>query len=232
MPRKKSDKNYFTAETEKYIVEYNNSTDSVYRAKLFTDYIYFPFYKLAENIIHTFKFYYTEVDELEDLKHEIVTMLLEEKIHRFDPSYGAKAYSYFGTIVKRWLIAYNNTNYKKLKQTTSLDNYDSSYEIDSNEFEVNKIKLGEVIDRWVSECYNSLDNIFENAQDKVVADAVLTVFSSRGDLSVFKKKALYIYIREITGCETPTLTSVIAKLKPLFYNYYSEVIKTKVVTDS
>ena len=40
-------------------------------------------------------------------------MLLEEKIMKFDALNGAKAYSYFGTIVKRWLINYNNKNYKK-----------------------------------------------------------------------------------------------------------------------
>ena len=76
MARKKSSSNYFTKETEEYIVKYNNSKDPDYRAKIFTDYIYFPFYKLAENIIHTFKFYYTDVEQIEDLKHEVVSMLL------------------------------------------------------------------------------------------------------------------------------------------------------------
>ena len=116
MGRAKSKANYFTKETEEYIVKYNESTDPDYRAKIFTDHIYYPFYKLAENIIHTFKFYYTDVPDIEDLKHVIVTVLLEEKIMKFDPTYGAKAYSYFGTIVKRWLINYNNKNYKKLLQ--------------------------------------------------------------------------------------------------------------------
>jgi hypothetical protein len=79
MARKKSKANYFTAETEEYIVRYNLSIDSDYRARIFTDHIYIPFYKLAENIIHTFKFYYTDVERIEDLKHEVVSMLLEEK---------------------------------------------------------------------------------------------------------------------------------------------------------
>ena len=108
MARKKSKANYFTSETDEYIKKYNTSTDPVYRAKIFTDHIYLPFYKLAENIIHTFKFYYTDVEAIEDLKHEIVSVLLEEKIMKFDPDNGAKAFSYFGTIVKRWLINYNN----------------------------------------------------------------------------------------------------------------------------
>ena len=117
MARKKSKANYFTKETEDYIVRYNNSTDVEYRNKIFTDHIYYPFYKLVENIIHTFKFYYTDVEQIEDLKHEVVTVLLEEKIMKFDPTNGAKAYSYFGTIVKRWLILYNTKNYnKKIKK--------------------------------------------------------------------------------------------------------------------
>ena len=92
MPRKKSKANYFTKETEDYIVKYNTSTDDEYRAKIFTDHIYLPFYKLSENIIHTFKFYYTDVEQIEDLKHEVVTVLLEEKIMKFDPTNGAKTF--------------------------------------------------------------------------------------------------------------------------------------------
>lgn len=230
MPRKKSD-NYFTSETERYIVEYNSSTDPVHRAKLFTDHIYFPFYKLAENIIHTFKFYYTDVDQIEDLKHEIVTMLLEDKIHKFDPSVGAKAYSYFGTIVKRWLIGYNNSNYKKVKRSASLEDAEGTYEFSTDQVEVHTLPLGTLINNWVSEIYSDLDNLFESPQDREVADAVLTIFLQREDLTVFKKKALYIYIREITGCQTPTLTSVIGKLKKLFYEYYTNVTRTRVITE-
>ena len=95
MPRKKANSNYFTKETEDYIVLYNKSKDSDYRAKIFTDHIYIPFYKLAENIIHTFKFYYTDTEDIESLKHEIISVLLEEKIDKFDPTNGAKAYSYY-----------------------------------------------------------------------------------------------------------------------------------------
>ena len=104
---------YFTKTTEEAIVKYNNSTDEEERSRLYAEFIHWPFYKLTENIIHTFKFYYTDgVDNLEDLQHEIMVFLLS-KIHLFDSSKGAKAYSYFGTIVKRWLIVYNQKNYKK-----------------------------------------------------------------------------------------------------------------------
>ena len=144
MARKKAKANYFTSETEDYIKRYNVSTDNEYRNDIFTNHIYLPFYKLAENIIHTFKFYYTDVDKIEDLKHEIVSMLLEEKIMKFDPDHGAKAYSYFGTIVKRWLINYNNKNYKNLKKIGTFDEMHDSHSPSPIGNEDNSITLGAI----------------------------------------------------------------------------------------
>ena len=223
MPRKKSKANYFTSETEEYIKKYNTSTDQEYRNQIFTDHIYLPFYKLAENIIHTFKFYYTDVEQIEDLKHEIVTVLLEEKIMKFDPDNGAKAYSYFGTIVKRWLINYNNKNYKKLKQNTSFSNVEDSTYNYSQEDPEGDITLAKFMDMWVDEMYTKLDDMFAADQDKTIADAVLTIFKTRNDLEIFKKKALYIYIREMTDCNTPRLTRVITVLKEDFREKYTKL---------
>jgi hypothetical protein len=222
MARKKSKKNeYFTQETEDYIVAYNNSTDEEFRAKIFTDHIYYPFYKLAENMIHTFKFYYMDVDKVEDLKHQIISVLYEEKIYRFDSTNGAKAFSYFGTIVKRWLINYNKKNYKKLKQVGDFTMVEDSYEEDLTLGENRQEHLGEFVTFYVNEMYTILPELFSKEQERKVADAVLTIFKTRHDIDIFKKKALYIYIREITDCETTHLTRVITKLKKEFYILYS-----------
>jgi len=223
MARKKSKANYFTKETEEYIVKYNTSTDSEYRAKIFTDYIYLPFYKLAENIIHTFKFYYTDVDKIEDLKHEIISVLLEEKIMKFDPTNGAKAYSYFGTIVKRWLINYNNKNYKKLKQIGSFDDVEDSYYPDSDIQSESSITLASFLDSWVDDVDSKIEKMFEKDSELKVADAVLTLFRTRNDLDIFKKKALYIYIREMTNSDTPNVTKVINILKADFKTKYQKI---------
>ncbi len=232
MPRKKSKANYFTKETEEYINRYNSSIDTEYRNKIFTEHIYYPFYKLAENIIHTFKFYYTDVDKIEDLKHEIVSMLLEEKIMKFDKDNGAKAYSYFGTIVKRWLINYNNKNYKKLKKIGSFDDMEDSYDTPFWKNEEDSISLSQFLDTYVEEAYVDLENNFPKESERKIADAILTIFKTRQDLDIFKKKALYIYIREMTDCETPHLTKVVNKLKTHFYvlfDKYNDVglIRTK-----
>ena len=64
-PRKRRPKKpiiYFTEDTQKAILEYRKEVDQTKRNQIFNEKIYYAFYKLAENIIHTFKFYYTEVD--------------------------------------------------------------------------------------------------------------------------------------------------------------------------
>lgn len=232
MARQRSKANYFTKETEEYIVKYNNSSDNEYRNRIFTDHIYLPFYKLAENIIHTFKFYYTDVDQIEDLKHEIVSVLLEEKIDKFDPTNGAKAYSYFGTIVKRWLINYNNKNYKKLKQIGQFSEMEEIYEPDLDSETISKKTLSRILDEWVEEVYEDLDKLFIKDTEKQIADAVLIVFKTRNDLEIFKKKALYIYIREMTDCDTPALTKVINSLKDSWNKKYQSLYDLGLLTNS
>ena len=221
MGRKKSDTNYFTQDTEDAIVAYNNSKDVTFRQKIFTDKIYYPFYKLVENIIHTFRFYYTDVEDLEDLKHEVISLLIEEKIHMFDSTRGAKAYSYFGTIVKRHLINYNNKNYKRLKSLAPVEDFNGTYDLDTADVRPYSFTLRQIFDIYIEKTYDKLDDLFPKESDRKVADAILILFKKRYDLDIFKKKALYIYIREMTGTETPYLTKVINVLKVEFYQLYS-----------
>ena len=232
MGRKRSKANYFTKETEDYIVAYNNSEDIVYRQKIFTDHIYYPFYKLVENIIHTYKFYYTDVNDIEDLKHEIISILIEDKIMKFDPSRGAKAYSYFGTIVKRWLIAYTDKNYKRLKRVGSFEEINESYEPEIGRTKTGyEVTLSQIIERFIEESYEELDTMFKKDADKKIADAILTLFSKRNDIEIFKKKALYIYIREITGEETPQLTKIINILKKKFYTIHQQYVELDLIEE-
>ena len=71
---------------------------------------------MAENIIHTFKFYYFDVPST-DVMHEVVSFLYMN-MHKFTEGKG-KAFSYFSIVAKNYLILHNNNNYKKMKQTDS-----------------------------------------------------------------------------------------------------------------
>ena len=84
--RKPKSKNYFTEDTEIAIIAYNNEPNSEIRSDIYRKEIHYPLFKLTENIIHTFKFYHTEVNNLEHLQHEIITMLLD-RLHKFSPKH-------------------------------------------------------------------------------------------------------------------------------------------------
>lgn len=222
--RRKKSKNYFTQETEDYIVKYN-SLDSIedeeLRSKIYERHIHYPFFKLTQNIIHTFKFYHTEVENLEHLQHEIITFLLS-KIHLFDPTRGAKAYSYFGTIVKRWLILYNTKNYQKKIKKVGVDELTKESSTHTYNIGDSKIKsdLDKYVDIFVNHVSENIFKLFPKKNDAQIADAILELFRKREDLEVFNKKALYIYIREIVDVKTPKITKIANKLHEIFKSQY------------
>jgi len=219
--RRKKSKNYFTQDTEDAIVLYNNTKDPEIRSKIYEREIHFAFFKLTQNIIHTFKFYHTEVTDLEHLQHEIITFLLS-KMHLFDPTRGAKAYSYFGTIVKRWLILYNTKNYKKKINKVGVD--ELSKEGSSHIYSIGddriKSDLDKYVDIYINHVENNIFDLFPKKNDAQIADAILELFRKREDLEVFNKKALYIYIREMVDVKTPKITKIADQLHDIFKSQY------------
>jgi hypothetical protein len=221
VPKKAPNRNYFTQETEDAIVLYNNTTDFELKSKIYEEKIHYAFFKLTQNIIHTFKFYHTEVENLEHLQHEIIVFLLS-KIHLFNPENGAKAYSYFGTIVKRWLILYNEKNYKSKISKVSTDELlkddTHSYTLDSTP---SNDRLSNFMDEWVEFVSFNIYEIFPKEYDAKIADAILELFRKRDSIDVFNKKALYIYIHEmIPDAKTPKITKIANVLYNIFKKNY------------
>jgi hypothetical protein len=218
--KKKKGVQYFTQDTEDAIVLYNNTSDFELKSRIYQDRIHYAFFKLTENIIHTFKFYYTEVDNIEDLQHEVITFLLS-KIHLFNPAKGAKAFSYFGTIAKRYLILSNQKNYKKRIDTIGLDTIEEdeehSYSIDDSSHDE---RLSMFIDIYTEHVTKHIYTLFPKEYDARIADAILELFRKRENLDIFNKKALYIYIREIIDVKTPKITKIANQLYDIFKENY------------
>ena len=180
---RKSKRQYFTEDTELAIVEYLASDDQHLRNRIYNDRIHHSFYKLAENLIHTFKFYYTEVDDLEDLKHEVICFLLE-KLHYFKVGKG-KAFSYFSIVGKNYLILYNNKNYAKKKGKADLLDADTDNSILNNMENIEKLaEKVEFLDIFVEKADNKLESIFNKHDDILVAEAVLMLFKKRASLEM------------------------------------------------
>tara|TARA_Y100000592_G_scaffold81241_1_gene128729 strand:+ start:321 stop:1076 length:756 start_codon:yes stop_codon:yes gene_type:complete len=224
--RKRTKKQYFTSDTDLAIAKYLASKNQDERDFIFKNEIHYPFYKLAENLIHTFKFYYTEVDSLEDLKHELICFFLE-KLDYFKPEKGTKAFSYFSIVGKNYLILYNNNNYKKKKIKAPVLAADEDEGVmhqlgrDSR-----KKELKDFIDHFTEYVDKHMFTMFKKDKDRKVCDAINQIFVRRENLEIFNKKALYIYIREMTDVDTPVITKVTKVLKKLYKKLYQEFIQT------
>jgi len=231
--RPKTKNQYFTSDTEEAIIEYLNETDQAKRNKIYNERIWYGFHKLTENIIHTFKFYYTEVDTIADLQHEVTAFLLE-KLHLYKQEKG-KAFSYFGTIAKRYLILYNNNNYKKLKQKAEVDAIDKDQSItidivNNQSIEEPKDKATEFIIYMLKYMDLHLFDHFPKEEDARTADAILELFRKRENIELFNKKAIYIYIREMTDQSTPQITKVIKKMRKIYKKLMAQYIEHGIVS--
>jgi len=230
-PRKRKPKSkidYFTLDTQDAIIRYRESDSQDERNRIYNNEIHNALYKLAENIIHTFKFYHTEVENLEDLKYEVISFLLQ-KLHLYDISKG-KAYSYFGTIAKRYLIAYCQRNYNKLVEKKSLDNADNDeMTIDSlviipGSGQLNRL---EVIDELIQYMEINMFSMFEKEDDIKAADSIVEILKRSDSIDISNKKVLYIYVKEMANVKSASITHVINKMKII----YREILNRKIEND-
>ena len=216
-PKKKStEKQYFTQETEDYIVKFNKEEDMDVRNEIYNEHIKYPFEKLVENVFNTFKFSYFDVGAL-DVQKETLSHLVAN-ISKFQENKG-KAFSYFSIIAKHYLIFNNNSNYKRFNQHVDIseekeDNTIRLQTVDSHHKQSeNKEFLKMMIDYWDK----NLNVIFTKPRDFKIAEAVIELFRNSDRLEFFNKKALYLYIREISNCKTQQITKVINKMKDYQY---------------
>ena len=214
MPRKAkkgSTRYYFTDSTEQAVIRHNKETRPHMRQRIYNEHIRTPFEKLAENIIHTFKFYYFDVGS-EEVKHEVVSFLVMN-MHKFKEGKG-KAFSYFSIVAKNYLILNNNKNYKMGKIHSEMKVLDYKRNLmgentTSETAEKSVLFVDELHRFWDT----NLTNIFRREKDIRVADSVLHIFRIKDNIENFNKKALYILIREMTGSNTQHITRIINVMK-------------------
>jgi hypothetical protein len=222
--RKKKSKMYFGTPVQEAVIRYNASSNPAVRNRIYREHIAKAFDKLAENLIHTFKFYYFDFP-LTEVKHEVVSFLVMN-MHKYQADKG-RAFSYFSVVGKNYLILHNNNNYKKMKTHDDISRLDYKRSIfventkdDVDEF--NKEFVNQMLEYWE----NNLTNIFRRQKDILVADAVLELFRRRLNIENFNKKALYIMIREMTGSNTQHITRVINQMKKFYANMITEFSET------
>ena len=229
--RKKSPakgKMYFTLETEKAIIEYNKTEDDFTKNRLYENEIKYPFEKIAENVLNTYKFSYFD-DSPADVKREVVSQMVS-KIYMFKEGKG-KAFSYFTRMALNHLIILNNSNNKRYKQTDIIsalpENWDKSEDPVSLEANESHIEFRNLMLQYWDKKLNS---VFDKQRDIQIADAVLELFRRVENIENFNKKNLYLLIREMTGYKTHYITKVISTMKKYQDRILNEYLETGDIT--
>ena len=218
--RKKKSKIYFGTPVQDAIIRYNESSNPAIKNRIYGEHIHAAFEKMAENLIHTFKFYYFDYP-FEEVKAEVVSFMVMQ-LSKYQPDKG-RAFSYFSIVGKNYLILNNNNNYKKMKIHDQIDRLDykrnvHSENVDEAVGEFNSEFVIQMLEYWD----NNITNIFSRQKDILVADSVLEIFRRRTNIENFNKKALYIMIREMTGSNTQHITRVVNQMKKYYFNMLEE----------
>jgi hypothetical protein len=226
---------YFTEETEKAIVEYNETDDEFEREIIFRERIYPAIDKLAENVINRFKFPYID-GSFEDVKAQVVSFLVLN-LHKFTSDKG-KAFSYFSVIAKNYLILHNNNAYRDEIRTAYLadSTNDEAFMLEEKlvthqESETVKSDARDFIHLIVQYWEFNLTKVFKKDRDIQIADAVIELLKRSDNIENFNKKALYLLIREMTNAKTVHITKVLNKMKIYVIEQMKEYKRTGHISD-
>jgi hypothetical protein len=117
------------------------------------------------------------------------------------------------------LIIYNQKNYKKLVSKAEIGEQQddnalvNSIIVKEPEPELDKLDIVELFIKYVDD---NLFELFDKPEDIKVADAILEIFKKRENIDIFNKKAVFIYVKEMTDTQSNTITKVIKKLKTIY----------------
>jgi len=215
--RKKKNKNYyFTQDHEDAIVLYTKSSDLREKTKLYEIYIGPAFSEMVDKIVYTYKF--TNLPNVDCLRDECkfwLTTILE----KYDSNRGSKAFSYFSVITKNWFIQKTKKNAKDLRRHIDIGDIhgemEQKYCIATNPYEQDReqqefwVILMKNLDTWLAK--EQLRNSSSN--DTRVLLAIQGLLSNPDDLEILNKKAIYLYLREITGLTTKQIATSLKKYR-------------------
>ena len=219
MPKKtKSKRLYFTKETEKAIVEYASTDDINRRTTLYIEEIQPALNELVDKIVYTYKF--TSLENIDTLKEDC-KLWLTTILDKFNADRGTKAYSYYSVVTKNWFTHQAKKQSKKNRREVQYDSIalklesskvdedtDISNEIEDRQF---WLFLMQEIDSWETE------DLREN--ERKVLGAIRTLFTNIDKIRIFNKKAIYLYMREITGLNTKQVVGGLKRLRAKYREF-------------
>ena len=228
MPRKRTKNHYFRKEHQDAIVEYCQTQDPKRRNELYKDFIGPVFDEMVDKIVYTYKF--TSLPNIDSLKDDCKNWLITV-LNNFDPEKGSKAFTYFSVVSKNWFIAEVKKTSKKAKRETHLEEYFLTHSDQSNTPSIQQLVVHNtyIEDRNKNEFFLHLSKEIKSWKKMPLREnevktiqAIEILFSEANNIEIFNKKAIYLYIREITGLNTKQVVSSLNKVRKRYAEFKKE----------
>lgn len=215
---------YFGPETDDAIGEFQKKECLIERQKIYETTIQPSFSKLVENLIFIHGFAKNHYS-YEALKGDCVSFLYEN-LCKFDSSRGTKAFSYFNVVAKNWLIIQSKKRTKNIIRNVSMTNISKmkskdrltieSHNVDHSPDDYvisaeNKIILGEI--------FQKLKKKVSSPNEIVCLNAIITLFNKIDDLDYLNKRAVFVYLRDISGLTPKQLSVAMSNIR----KHYKEI---------
>ena len=223
-PKKKRTRrknHYFTSDHEEAIIRYARTSCQRERTQLYIEYIQPAFNEMVDKIVFTYKF--TNLPNCDSLREECKIWLMTI-LDKYDPNKGSKAFSYFSVITKNWFIHKVKRQQKRNKREIDFDNISKAYEeefLSTSESYVTHREEEEFWKLFYDEL-QSWDASQMKENDLKVYQAINILFESKEDIDIFNKKAIYLYLREITGLNTKQIVNSLKKFRKRYYSFKND----------
>jgi len=221
---------YFTKNTDFAIERFNEAETDEEKHLIFDKEIRPAFEKLIENLIFVYGFY--SLGTPDTLQRECLTDLYNT-LPKFDRSKSANpnkatsaSFSYFNMVAKNWFIARARENQKKNKNESELF-YDLDHEAVKNDpnFMISPHETFlEDKERWL-EFYKAMDSWrdhLKKTNEKRVLEAIIFIMKNSEMVTIYNKKAVYIFLRDLTGLTTKQIVVNLKKIKALYNEWYEK----------
>ena len=221
MPRKKSKKSnryYFTKDHEDAIVKYASTKDREVRTKLYIEWIQPAFSEMVDKIVYTYKF--SNLPNI-DLLRDDCKIWLTTILDKYDPNKGSKAFSYFSVITKNWFIHKVKKNTQQNRRELDYDNLSKNIEQNylSTDIEYNdQREYNEFWEHLWTEI-ESWDTGKLKENERKVLEAVKIILQNSDNIEIFNKKAVYLYLRELTGFNTKQVVNCLNKMRDKYKKF-------------
>ena len=210
--RKRTTNHYFTKVHEQAIIDYVATEEMSERERLYRDYIGPAFDELVDKIVYTYKF--TTLPNIDSLRDEC-KIRLTTILDKYDPNKGSKAFSYFSVVTKNWFIHKVKKNSAQVRREIYYDDLNKELESKYVMTDESYVKSRENNEFWrfLYEEINSWNSTNMKTNEEKVYKAVMVLFESTNDIEIFNKKAIYLYIRELTGLNTKQVVNNLNKMR-------------------